>query len=103
MKRFKNILLVCNFDAKQHIAEDRAVSLAKQNEAQLTVFTVVKERSVNARMAFTHMPLEELHSLVIDDYRKKVDALAADIGQQGVDVRSQVVTGKPFLEIIRQA
>lgn len=100
MKRFKNILLVCNFDAKQHMAEDRAVSLAKQNEAQLTVFTVVKERWADARM--TLMPPQELHSLVIDDYREKVDALAADIGQQGVDVRSQVVTGTPFLEIIRQ-
>jgi len=102
VKRFKNILLVCNFDAKQHMAEDRAVSLAKQNEAQLTVFTVVKERSADARMTFTLMPQQELHSLVIDDYREKVDALAADIGQQGVDVRSQVVTGTPFLEIIRQ-
>ena len=102
MKRFKNILLVCNFDARPHIAVDRAVSLAKHNEAQLTVFTVVKERSVDARMVFTHMPLEELHSRVIDDYRKKVDALAADIGRHGVDVRSQVVTGIPFLEIIRQ-
>ena len=81
---------------------DRAVSLAKNNEAQLTVFTVVKKRSVDARMVFTHMPPEELHSRVIDDYRKKVDALAADIGQHVVDVRSQVVTGIPFLEIIRQ-
>ena len=102
MKRFKNILLVCNFDAKLHMAEDRAVSLAKQNEARLTVFTVVKGLSAVARMASTLMPPQELHSLVIDDYREKVDALAADIGQQGVDVRSQVVIGTPFLEIIRQ-
>ena len=84
------------------MAVDRAVSLAKNNEAQLTVFTVVKERSVDAPMVFTHRSLEELHSRVIDDYQKKVDALAADIGKQGVDVRSKVVTGIPFLEIIRQ-
>ena len=82
MKRFKNILLVCNFDAKQHMAEDRAVSLAKQNEAQLTVFTVVKERWADARM--TLMPSQEFHSLVIDDYREKVDALAADISRKGL-------------------
>ena len=102
MKRFKNILLVCNFDARPHMAVDRAVSLAKNNEAQLTVFTVVKERSVDARMVFTHIPPEELRSRVIDDNRTKVDALAADIGQHVIDVRSQVVTGIPFLEIIRQ-
>jgi len=84
------------------MAVDRAVSLAKNNEAQLTVFTVVKERSVDACMVFTHIPLEELRSRVIDDYRKKVDALAADIGRHGVDVRSLLVTGIPYLEIIRQ-
>ena len=39
---------------------------------------------------------------VINDRRAKTDALAAAMGQQGIDVRSQVVTGAPFLEIIRQ-
>ncbi len=102
MKRFKNILLFCNLEAGPHIAVDRAVSLAKQNEAQLTVFSVIKERSADARTSFTLMPPHKLHSLVINDHRKKVDALAADIGQQGVDIRSQVVTGTPYLEVIRQ-
>ena len=102
MKRFKNILLVCNFDAKQRMAVERAVSLARQNEARLTVFTVVKELPADARMAITAMSPQELLELVINDRREKVDALAADIGQQGVDVSSQVVTGTPFLEIIRQ-
>ena len=40
MKRFKNNLLVADFDAKQQMAVDRAVSLTKQNEARLTVFSV---------------------------------------------------------------
>jgi len=102
MKRFKNILLVCNFDAKQHMAVERAVSLARQNEARLTVFTVIKELPADARMAITIMSTQELLELVINDRREEVDALAADIGQQGVDVSSQVVTGTPFLEIIRQ-
>jgi len=102
MKRFKNILLVCNFDAKQNLAVDRAVSLARQNDARLTVFTVIKELPADARMAITAMSPQELLELVVNDHRKKVDALAADIGQQGLDVTSQVVTGTPFLEIIRQ-
>ena len=102
MKRFKNILLVCNFDAKQQLAVDRAVSLARQNEALLTVLTVVKELPADMRMVITIMSPQELLELEINDRREKIDALAADIGQQGIDVRSQVVTGTPFLEIIRQ-
>ena len=90
MKRFKNILLVCNFDARQHLAVDRAVSLAKQNEARLTVFSVVKELPVNARMAITTMPPQELLELEINDRREKVDALVADMRQQRVDARNEV-------------
>lgn len=102
MQRFKNILLVCDFDVKQHMAVERAVSLARQNEARLTVFTVVKEFPANARMAITVMSPGELLELVINERQEMVDALAADISQQGVDVGSQVVTGAPFLEIIHQ-
>ncbi len=96
MKRFKNILLAADFDAKQQTAVDRAGSLAKQNEARLTVFSVVKELPADARMAITIMPAQELLELVIDDRREKVDALAADMGRQGVDARSQVAAGAPF-------
>ena len=102
MKRFKNILLVCNFDAKQQMAVERAVSLAKQNQARLTVFSVVKELPADARIEITGMPPRELLELVINDRQEKVDALAADMGQQGVDASTQVVTGTSFVEIIRQ-
>jgi len=102
MKRFKNILLIANFDVRQQLAVDRAVSLARQNEASLTVFTVVRDFPADARMLITVMPPQELLEMVIADHREKVDALAADISRQGVDVRSHVETGTPFLEIIRQ-
>ncbi len=81
---------------------ERAVSLARQNAARLKVFTVVKEFPANARMAITVMSSGELLELVINERQEMVDALAADISQQGVDVGSQVVTGAPFLEIIHQ-
>jgi len=102
MKRFKNILLTLDFDSKQQTAVDRAVSLAKQNDACLTVFSVVKELPADARMAITSMPPQELLERVMVGRREKVDALAADVSRQGVEVRSKVVAGTPFLEIIRQ-
>ncbi len=102
MKRFKNILVVCDFAVKQQVAIDRASSLANQNEARLTVLTVVKELPADTRMAVTGIPPGKLLERVIDEHRKKTDALAVDIGRQGVDTRSRVVTGVPFLEIIRQ-
>lgn len=75
MKRFKNILLVADYDAKQQMAVDRAVSLARQNEARLTALTVVKELPADARMAITIMPPQELLVLVIDDRREKAEGV----------------------------
>lgn len=102
MKRFKNILLICDFDTKQHMAVDRAVSLARQNKACLTVFNVVKDLPADVRMAITAIPPQELLKLVIKDRQEKVDAIVANMEKQMVDARPLVVTGTPFLEIIRQ-
>ena len=102
MKRFKNILLVADFDAKQQQAVDRAVTLAKQNDARMTVLSVVRELPANVRMAVTTMSPEDLLEQVITDRWKQVDTLIADIGRQGVGASPLVATGAAFLEIIRQ-
>ena len=102
MKRFKKLLLVCNFDTKQDMAVERAVSLAQQNEAKLTVITVVKDIPADMGMAITAITPQEVFQLVIDDQQKRVDALVADMRKQGVEAESMVITGTPFLEIIRQ-
>ncbi|WP_456379370.1 universal stress protein [Thiolapillus sp.] len=102
MKRFKNILLVCDFELKQQTAVERAVALARQNESSLTLLSVVREGPANARMAIVFMPIQELLEQMIADHREKLDALVAHMHQLGVDARSEVVTGTPFLEIIRK-
>jgi len=102
MKRFKNILLVCNFKTKQNMAVERAVSLAQQNEARLTVIAIVKDIPADMGMAITAITPKEVFQLVIDDQQKRVDALVADMRKQGVEAESMVITGTPFLEVIRQ-
>ncbi|RKZ63840.1 MAG: universal stress protein [Gammaproteobacteria bacterium] len=102
MKRFKKLLLVCDFDIKQDMAVERAVSLAQQNEAKLMVITVVKDIPADMAMAITAITPQEVFQLVIDDQQKRVDALVADMRKQGVEAESMVITGTPFLEIIRQ-
>ena len=102
MKRFKKILLVVEPDAKQQTAVDRAVALVRQNEAELTVMTVVKGLPADCRMAITVMSPQELLARVIDDSREKTDALVAKMGKQGIYAKTQVMNGTPFLEVIRQ-
>lgn len=103
MKRFKNILLVCDFKLKQQMAVDRAVSLARQNGASLTVFSVVREGSMGVDAAKSvPIPIAVLLEQMVADHREKLDDLVTPMRRQGVDARAQVVTGIPFLEIIRK-
>ncbi|MDX2502899.1 MAG: universal stress protein [Gammaproteobacteria bacterium] len=102
MKRFKNILLVCNFEVKQRRAVERAVSLAKQNDAHLTVFSVVKDLPANVSMAITIMSPQELLDLVLNDQQERINAMVEDMNQQGINASAQVMIGTPFLEVIRQ-
>ncbi len=103
MKRFKNILLVCDFKLKQQMAVDRAVSLARQNGASLTVFSVVREGSMGVDAAKSvPIPIAVLLEQMVADHREKLNDLVTPMRRQGVDARAQVVTGMPFLEIIRK-
>ena len=102
MKRFNNILLVYNSKVKQQSAVDRAVSLARQNSATLTVFTVIKELPSNLIQSMSDIPSQELVELATADHLHRVDSLATELGRQGVSAQSKVVSGIPFIEIIRQ-
>lgn len=102
MKRFKNILLMCDFGMKQRLAVERAVSLARQNDAQLTAISVVKEIPSEMNMAITAAPPDELLKHAMDEQQKKLDALIDDMKQQGVKAKSVVVAGTAFLEVIRK-
>jgi len=102
MKRFKSILLVCNFEVEQDRAVERAVLLARQNDAHLTVFTVVKDLPANVSMAITILPPQELLDLAISERQERIDEMVEDMHQQGINASAQLMIGTPFLEVIRQ-
>jgi len=89
MKRFKNILYVNETGVNQSSAIARAVSLAKHNQADLTIVDVIDGPSA-----------EELKTEVAVNRRRALAALIAPF-QQGIDIQIQVLTGKRFLEVIR--
>lgn len=104
MQRFKNILLVLNPDVEGTAAQDKAVSLARQNKARLTVFSVIKGIPGDMSMALIAVTPEELFESIVKKRRKMLNALVTDIRKQGVEAKSMVVPGTPlpFMEIIRQ-
>lgn len=102
MNGFKNILLVLDSKTKENIVLEYVESLAKKNAAHITVFSVVKSLSADSRMFVTMVPPQQLLDVILKSEQEKADAFIEILGQRGISATSKVVTGTPFIEIIRQ-
>ena len=100
MQRFKNILLVLNPEVEGKATLDKAVSLAMQNNARLTLFSVVYK---NPDLRHNPDPVgEALQAPFITDRRQWMQGFMPTLQEHGIDGEARVVTGIYFLEIIRE-
>ncbi len=100
MKRFSNILLVADAGAEQAAALKRAITLAKNNQAALTVCTVVADIPAAIQMAVTAITPTELLDIVVDEKREQLEKLVEAAVADGMPISVTVRTGNPFLEVI---
>ncbi|MFP7674121.1 universal stress protein [Marivita sp. S0852] len=106
MRRFKNILFVCDEQSPYELALDRVRWLARSNEASVTlVDTIDSGGASNLSKLFTTIPglgNEEIGEAVVSVHRGKLENRAKALRAQGIDVKTNVLIGTPFIEIIRQ-
>lgn len=102
MKRFSNILLVVETDTDNDVALRRAVALAKDNQAALTVCAVVDAVPSELQLAITSVTPQELLDIAVTEEYDKLDKIVTLIAEGNIAVESKVLVGKPFIEIIRQ-
>lgn len=100
MERFTNILFFFNPKVKQNAAMRRAGSLAKRNNARLTVLSVVKGLAVGQHLPVPDEAIDELESQAIHAHSMQVEELAGRFRKAGVDAHAKVVVGIAFIEII---
>lgn len=102
MKRFKNILYVNELTAQQESTIARAVSLAENNQADLTVVDVIPTQVVTAGIGLSlGGPISnDLRVAVESDHRKMLEAMV-QFSQERLQIRLEVLVGKTYLEAIR--
>jgi len=101
MKRFKNILCVIDPDKTPSTALERAVTLAENNQAKLTLVAVTERvTSVNIAAESGAMTVEPQQALV-DRVTQGLETLAAPYRER-LAVQVGVLIGTSFLEIIRE-
>lgn len=99
MKRFTNILLVIQEGSDHIAAVKRAIALAQQNRASLTVCSVLDIDPTD--LSSNVLNQSQLRDIALADGQEALDRLARIAAQDGVLVETRTLIGTPFAEIIR--
>lgn len=102
MKRFKNILFVVTRSSGEKASLKRAVALAKQNAARLTIVDTLENlprRTPKLQSAAGTVSLKEL---LMRELRQNLQAFSEPAKRQGIQVTAKILRGTPFVEIIRE-
>jgi nucleotide-binding universal stress UspA family protein len=102
VKRFSNILLVLDERTDYSAALKRGTALASENQARLTVCTVVDTVPSELRMGVIGITPREVLDVVTAEKRSWLEDTVRPVATAGVSIDGKVLIGKPFIEIIRQ-
>ena len=101
MKRFKNILYVMEAEWPAKQALKRAVTLAENNQANLTVVDVIPRVTAGIGMPEGGPITADLQTKMVKEHTKDLEAIAKPYRKK-IDIQTKVLIGTPFLEIIRE-
>jgi nucleotide-binding universal stress UspA family protein len=102
MKRFSNILLSVESDTDHSAALQRAIALAKNNQAALTICTVVDAIPPEMAMSITMITPGELRDIAVAEERDRLEAMVSSIASDDATIGTKVLVGRAPIEIIRQ-
>ncbi len=94
---FQKILVYENALADEHPALQRALQLARHGEVALKIVDVV-EGDENA----LHDRHRKMRSLVEQERKDRLDSICAPLCDQGIQFTTELLRGRPFVEIVRE-
>lgn len=101
MKSIRNILCVTFPWKNCKSVVERAVALAENNQASLTVVSMIERFIAAAGMLESEATPADLHALVAQGHEQRLAALIEPY-QDRMSIQTQVLTGIPFLEVVRE-
>lgn len=103
MKRFKNILYIIDSDIslEDYVAR-KVVTLAKLNNAQVTVARVLEDGLFEQFGRFFFDSGEKIINGLMPQLREEVDAFVSSDLWRGIQVSGEIFQGKGFISIIQQ-
>ena len=105
MKRFKNILVVCDQASLHDDLIGRAIWLAKANDARLTLVDVVEAAPGELANLFGALPGSRAYDVeheIVEFHRERLTQIAAPVKSEGIETTEIVLQGIAFVEIIKR-
>ncbi len=103
MKNFKNILFIVDAEMQCRPAFERAMLLAENNQANLTVAAIVDDLPDNYHQTIHGISQAEINEPIKDERLKQIENLVASIqNNKKVKVITKLLVGKPFFAIIHE-
>jgi len=101
MKRFKDILCVVETGKACKPALERAITLAENNQASLTIIDVTERITMGVGMLKDGPISADLQAAVVDSHAQALETMI-DPYRKRIKIKTKVLTGISFLEIIRE-
>jgi len=101
MNRFKNILCVVETAKAWKPALERAVTLAENNQASLTVVDVVEAVTAGIGMPEGGPITADLQAAMASAHTQELEVLIEPYRKR-IEIQTRVLKGVPFLEIVRE-
>ena len=101
MRRFNNILCVVVSPSVSGAALERAATLANNNQARLTVLAAIDEIPPNLKLPDNALSLGDLQAKIVAEHLHTLQELVTPY-TGNIEIQTKVLTGTPFLEIIRE-
>ena len=89
-------------DVYKRQALERGTRLAKENQARLTVCTVVDAVPGEVRIGALRITPRQVLDAATAEKRGWLEDTVSSIASRGISISTKVLVGKPFVEIIRQ-
>lgn len=105
MKRFKNILLICDEESVHDGLIGRAIWLAKANGARITLVDLVDAAPGELAGMFSALAgagAQDVEYEVLEFHRARLTRIGAAIRGEGIGTTELVLQGIPFVEVIRK-
>ena len=105
MRRFKNILLICDEESVNEEVIGRAIWLAKANGASVTLVDLVLSGPGELGQLFgalSGMRGFDVEHEVLEFHRTRLAEIGAPIKSEGIETTETVLQGIPFVQVIRK-